>query len=99
MLGAEYKLEELMIPNCRRGDGEAVMGQQVPAKIQDGCDPPRGHQDWRDRGMSQSLALGGQIARHLGVTSKYAFPGSTFSFTEGEETMVVVVTHAISLLI
>lgn len=89
-----------MIPSCGRGDGEAVMGQQVPAKIQDGCDPPRSHQDWKGRDMSQCLSLGGGIARHFGTTSK----GNThclevLSPLKGEEIMGMMVNHAMSLLI
>lgn len=81
VLGAEYKLEGPMTPSCRRRYGKAVMGQQVPAKIQGGCDPARSHQDWKGRDMSQCLSLGGGIARHLGITSKDdTVPGSTLSF-------------------
>lgn len=45
----------MMIPGCRKGDGKAVMGHQVPAKMQDGYDPPRSHPEWKSRDRSQSL--------------------------------------------
>lgn len=100
VLGAEHKLEGPRTPSCRRGDGKAVMRQQGPTKVQDGCDPHRSHQAWKGRDMSQGLSLGGGIARHLGITSK----GNThclgvLSPLKGEETVGMMVNHTMSLLI
>ena len=100
VLGAEYKLEGPMIPSCRRGDGKAATGQQVPAKIQDECDPPRSHQDWKGGDMSQCLSLGGGIAWHLGITSKdNTHCLGVLSPLKGEEILGLMVNHAMSLLI
>lgn len=43
VLGAEYKVCKVYDVSSQEGDGKAVMGQQVPAKIEDGYDPPRSH--------------------------------------------------------
>lgn len=81
VLGAEYKLEGPMIPSCRRGDGKAVVCQQVPAKIQDGYDPPRSHQEWKGRDVSQFMTWWRSCkAPWHSIRGQYTLPGSTFSF-------------------
>lgn len=43
VLGAEYKVYKVYDVSSQEGDGKAVKGRQVPAKIEDGYDPPRSH--------------------------------------------------------
>lgn len=100
VLGAEYKVYKVYDVSSQEGDGKAVKGRQVPAKIEDGYDPPRSHWNWKIRDLSQYLSFGWGIARHLGITSKGNIHClGALSPLKGEEVVGMVVTHAISLLI